>query len=118
MAQVIGTRERRIKELQQALANAHGSKEATDNDYMEMAITNQRLQRDHNELVEAVKKQKRTHEATMDAHKRQAQHQQHQQASIHTTAHTGISSTTLDDMRCELHDNHIYISQMQNKAER
>lgn len=118
MNQAIATRERRIKELQQALINAQGTKKATDDDTTEMAVTNRRLQRDHDDLVEAVKKQKRTHEATMGAQKRQPQHQQQQEAPFNTTTHAGVSSTFLDDMRRELQGNHIFISQMQRKVER
>ncbi|CAO3594723.1 unnamed protein product [Absidia cylindrospora] len=69
----IEKKDKQIMELQQELKQAHQIQESAEDDKMEMSITYEMLQRDHEELKELIEKQQKDHHSTL------VNHQQHQQ---------------------------------------
>ncbi|ORZ22538.1 hypothetical protein BCR42DRAFT_406407 [Absidia repens] len=69
----IEKKDKQIKELQQELKEAHQIQESAEDDKMEMSITYEMLQRDHEELKEQIENQQKDHHSAL------VNHQQHQQ---------------------------------------
>lgn len=78
----IEKKDKQIKDLQQELKEAQQMQESAEDDKMEMSITYEMLQRDHEELKEQLEKQQTDHHSELLNHQQQQQQLQQKLAKL------------------------------------